>query len=147
MEIYVNKETIVKNKIYELFRDLIICPVCNSLMIEPVMCYSCQITFCKKCSKNLKDKGDNCPNKCGVFKIYDIIGKNNLITKFKFKCINGCGEEILFDNIKSHYANCNPNNIKKPIINQNIKFKALNKKQLEELIKKNDMEIASLKSN
>jgi hypothetical protein len=108
-------------------------------MIEPVICFSCQTTFCKKCSKNLKDKGDNCPKKCSVPNINDVIGKNNLISKFKFKCINGCGEEILFDNIMNHYKNCNPNNIKK--------IKVLSKNQIEEYRKKNKEEIGHLKSN
>ena len=36
--------------------------------------------------------------------IKDIIKKNNFITKFKFKCIKGCGKEILFDNINDHYS-------------------------------------------
>ena len=124
---------------YEAFKDLIICPVCNSLMIEPVICFGCQEKFCKKCSKKLKEKGDNCPNKCLNYKIEDISSKNNLISKFKFKCINGCGEEILFDNIKDHYKKCDPNNKKK--------VKALSKKQAEELTKKNDEEISRLKSN
>ena len=135
MEKYISEKNIVKNEVYELFKDNIICPVCNSLMIEPVICFSCQTTFCKNCSKNLKDNGDNCPNKCSVFNVNDVIGKNNLITKFKFKCINGCGEEI---DIKNHYNNCNPNNIKK--------IKVLSKKQTEEYIKNNNEEIDHLKS-
>ena len=139
MEKYANEKNIVKNEVYELFKDTIICPVCNSLMIEPVICLSCQNTFCKKCSKILKDKGDNCPNKCSVSNINNVIGKKNFIYKFKFKCINGCGEEILFEDIKNHYKNCNPNKIKK--------IKVLDKKQVEEYRKKNSMEIGHLKSN
>ena len=139
MEKYANEKNIVKNEVYELFKDTIICPVCNSLMIEPVICLSCQSNFCKKCSQKLKDKGDNCPKKCLVPNIKDVIGRNNLITKFTFKCINGCGEEILFDNIKNHYKDCNPNNIKK--------IKALSKKQVEEYRKNNSEEIGHLKSN
>ena len=139
MEKYINVKNIVKNEVYELFKDTIICPVCNSLMMEPVICLSCQSTFCKNCSKNLKDKGDNCPNKCSVFNVNDVIGKNNFISKFKFKCINGCGEEILFDDIKNHYKNCNPNNIKK--------IKVLSINQVEEYRKKNKEEIGHLKSN
>ena len=32
-------------------------------------------------------------------------GKKNLITKFKFKCIKGCGSEIAYDDIINHYNN------------------------------------------
>ena len=139
MEKYANEKNIVKNEIYELFKDAIICPVCNSIMIEPVICLECQSTFCKKCSKTLKDKGDNCPKKCSNYNINDVIGKNNFISKFKFKCINGCGEDILFENITNHYKNCNPNKIKK--------IKVMDKKQVEEYRKKNSEEIAHLNSN
>ena len=44
-----------------------------------------------------------------------------------------------FDNIKNHYKDCNPNNIKN--------IKALSKKQVEEYRKNNSEEIGHLKSN
>ena len=138
MEKYANEENIVKNEVYEAFKDSIVCPVCNSLMIEPVICIYCQTEFCKKCSKELKDKGDNCPLKCSVFNIKDVNPKKNLISIFKFKCINGCGEEILFNDIKNHYKNCNPN--KK-------KIKVLSTKKVVEYRKSNNKEIPLLTSN
>ena len=64
MEKYINEETIVKNEIYECFKDSIICPICLEIMIEPVICLECQNSFCKKCKEYLKKKGENCPNKC-----------------------------------------------------------------------------------
>ena len=114
MEEYVNENTIVKNQVYELFKDSVICVTCNSLMIEPVICLTCQTTFCKKCNEN-----NGCPNKCDNQVIKEVIGKNNYITKFKFKCIKGCGEEILFDDIKKHYSsNCTANIRKLKPLNQ-----------------------------
>ena len=104
MEKYINEETIIKNEIYESFKDNIMCPICSCLMIEPVMCLNCQNSFCKKCIEDWKKKGGICPNKCQNSIIKDVIGKNNFITKFKFKCIRGCGAEIKFDDIKNHYS-------------------------------------------
>lgn len=107
MEEYINDNTIIKDNIFEMFKDNIICPICENLMIQPVMCSNCQNTFCKKCINDWKERGGNCPNKCQNSQIKDVIGKNNFITKFKFKCIKGCGAEILFDDIKNHYSsNC-----------------------------------------
>ena len=100
MEEYANEKTIVKDNIYEMFKDTIICPICNSIMIEPVICVNCQNTFCKKCKEN----GENCPGKCQESIIKDVIEKNNNITKFKFKCIKGCGQELLFKNLLYHYC-------------------------------------------
>ena len=103
MEEYVNENTIIKNEIYDLFKDTIICPLCSHIMIEPVICLNCQNTFCKKCY----EKNGSCSNKCNNSQVKDVIGKNKYITKFKFRCIKGCGEEIPFDNIKDHYSsNC-----------------------------------------
>ena len=55
----------------------------------------------------LEKKNGSCPNKCenSIFK--PVIEKNRVITKFKFKCIKGCGTEIPFNDIKNHYSsNC-----------------------------------------
>ena len=98
MEEYVNENTIVKNEMYNAFKDSIICHICSRIMIEPVICLSCQDTFCKNCYK----KNGSC-QKCNNSNIQDVIDKNRHITKFKFKCIKKCGAEIPFDEINSHY--------------------------------------------
>ena len=54
MEKYVNSNTIIKNEVYEAFKDSIICPFCSNLIIEPVICFSCQETFCKNCYKKIE---------------------------------------------------------------------------------------------
>ena len=103
MEKYINEETIEKDNIYDLIKDKITCPICNNIMIEPVICLGCQTTFCKKCKKILKKKKQNCPNECKNPTISDVVEKNNMISKFKFKCIKGCGTEIPFKDINKHY--------------------------------------------
>ena len=40
---------------------------------------------------------------CLSHNIKEVAGENNMITICKFKCIKGCGEEILFNDIKFHY--------------------------------------------
>ena len=104
MEEYANEKTIVKDNIYEMFKESILCEICHSIMIEPVICLNCQNTFCKKCKEKLEENGENCPGKCQKPIIKDVIQKNNNITKFKFKCIKGCGQEILFNNLLPHYC-------------------------------------------
>ena len=113
MEKYINEKTIIKDEVYNLFKDDIKCPNCKKIMIDPVMCLSCQTKFCKNCQKKLKKNRKNCPKKCHSPIINDVILKNNCITKFKFKCIKGCGKEISFDNIISHYnSDCKKKKIK-----------------------------------
>ena len=109
---YVNAKTIIKNELYDSFKANLICPKCKYLMIQPVMCIICQSTFCNKCIEKCKNDKGLCQNKCKKSNYINVIGKNNHIMKFKFKCINGCGEEIPFNDIQKHYSKkCN--NIKK----------------------------------
>ena len=59
----------------------------------------------------------------------DVIGKNRLISKFKFKCIKGCGAEIPFDDINNHY---NSNCLEKA---EKSKITILSKEEIQEKIK------------
>ena len=138
MEEYVNENTIIKNETFNSFPEMFICQICKLIMLEPVMCIGCQNYYCKKCIENCKQKSGTCPNGCEnpIFK--DVIEKNRLIKKMKFKCIKGCGAEILFDDIKNHYSsNC----LEKKNENENDenkrKIKILTKKEVAELKKNN----------
>ena len=131
VEKYVNEDTIVKNEIYEIFKDSITCPICKNLMIEQVMCLNCQNIYCKKCIEDLKTKGEGCPNHCDNSEFKDVIEKKNNITKFKFKCIKDCGEEIPFKDIERHYST----------ICQKKKIKAIDSKKAAEYTNKTGKEI------
>ena len=128
MDKYINEDTIIKNETYELFKDMILCKKCKNLLIEPSMCTNCQNQFCQNCIDKKKIKKIKCPicKKCNFNEINE---KNRLIKKFKFKCIKGCGEEILFDEINNHYKN----SCKKKII-RNLEI--LTKEQVAEIKKK-----------
>ena len=133
MEKYVNEETLIKNETYDsLPEDLIICPICQLLMIEPVMCLNCMNHFCKNCTDSWNKKNKTCPNGCQDAVLKNQIEKNRLITKLKFKCIKGCGAEILFSDIKSHYdSNC---------LEKKSKEEKEKKKEKEKEIKENTIQ-------
>ena len=147
MEKYVNDETIIKDDKFEVFKEYIVCPICACLMIEPVMCFSCQNNYCKKCIEKWKERGGECPNKCSnpIFK--DVIGRNRLISKFKFKCINGCGAEILFDDIKKHYDSDCPKKEVKPKKRPASQYKPKIKNKNKEFINKNYYPIEDILQN
>ena len=98
IEKYVNNETIIKDSIYDTFKEFIICPNCKKLIIGPVMCLTCGTKFCNKC----KDNADSLC-KCKNPQYQNIKEEKKMISKFKFKCIKGCGEEIPYNEIKNHY--------------------------------------------
>ena len=102
MEKYINDETIIKNESYEAVKDYVICPGCKHIIIDPIMCLGCIGYFCKKCTDNPAQSG-KCPNGCETPNYQTVLGKKNLITKLKFKCIKGCGDEISFQDIMNHY--------------------------------------------
>ena len=56
--------------------------------------------ICKKC----KDTKKRCPDNCDNPNFKEVKEKQQIIKKFKFYCIKGCGEEIKFDDIKKHYS-------------------------------------------
>ena len=137
MEKYINQKTIVKNENYKLFHDNIFCSICKCIMIEPVMCLGCTNNNCKNCIESWKKKSNICPNRCENAIYKDVIEKNNLITKFTFTCINGCGTEIPFNDIKNHYnSNCLKN--KKNKASKSLKI--LTKDEVSKLKKNKELE-------
>lgn len=138
MEKYINEKTIVKNNIYDLFNESIRCPICKCIMIEPVICLNCQNSLCKKCEQKLKENGENCPGKCSIPKIVDVNPKNNLISKFTFRCIKGCGKKIMFNDIKNHYnTDC---------LTKKLKIKTLSPQQAAEFKQQSGEEIPHITS-
>ena len=110
MEELINDKTIIKNDIYNVFKDSITCPLCLNILINPVMCLNCQNTYCKKCIDNLSQKSQNCPNRCINPNYQKCISKNDILSKFKFEC-KGCGNSIQYNNIRKHYNECCPDKI------------------------------------
>ena len=144
MEEYVNEETIIKNETYETLKDLVICPICQCFMLEPVICLICQNYFCKKCIECwIKKVGRNsCPNNCQDSIIKNVIEKNNLLFKLKFKCVNGCQEEIFYNDLEKHYkTNC----LLK--MKNKKKMDILTKSQIQDLKNKNSIEYVTSKHN
>ena len=135
MEEYVNEDSVIKNSQYEAFKEYIYCQKCECLMIEPVLCLNCQNKFCKKCAEECENKNGKCPLNCEKTSLRKVIGKNNMISKIKFKCIKGCGAEIPFDDINNHYnSNCIENKKNEEKIEKgNITI--LTKKETEEKTK------------
>ena len=141
MDKYINEETIIKNETYGLFKDLILCKKCQNLLIEPSICTNCLNQYCKNCIDKNKCKEITCPN-CQQSNFNEINENNRMIKKFKFKCIKGCGEELLYDEIENHYKNNCLTNKK----NTERKFAILTKEQVAEIKKKTKQEIKYLTS-
>ena len=137
MEKFINEETIIKNEIYESLKKNIYCSLCNLLMIDSFECSYCYYVFCKICFEFSKKENGNCPFCKKPFK-NENIQRNSCITKMKFKCIKGCGIEILFNDIENHYnTDC---------LSKKVKIKILEGKEKEKYIKEINGKIPVLTS-
>ena len=144
MEKYININTIIEDSIYDIFKNSIICPLCNNILIDPMMCMKCQNAYCKKCIDDWNKNNEKCPKGCEAPNYSKSIGKNDILSKLKFRCV-GCGEEIEYDNAEKHHESCCPgvnfdNSTKIP------RLKRLNSTQTNKL-KKEGKEMTYITSN
>ena len=140
MEELINDNTIIKDDLYNIFKNSIECSLCLNILINPVMCLNCQNAFCKKCIDNWSKKSQQCPNRCDNPNYQKSIGKNDILSKLKFKC-KGCDNPIPYDNIRKHYSECCPDKIpeeketNKIVENNNTqkqsKFEKLSREEIE----------------
>lgn len=106
---YLSEDCIVKDEIYCSLINFIICPLCNKIYKDPMICDNCTKVYCNNC---IKKEGNLCPNGCKNSKIKECTSKSELLSKIKYKCKN-CSEIVKGKNIKSHLElNCTPNIIK-----------------------------------
>ena len=116
MDELINIHTIVEDEIYNIFKDSVLCPVCKSIFINPVLCLKCQNSFCQKCVDDKSEDNEGCPNKCSEPSFQKSMGKNDILSKLKFNC-QKCGGEYYYHEITKHNEACNSI---KPL-NENIK--------------------------
>jgi hypothetical protein len=139
MESYINEETIVKNEIYDAFKDDIICPKCSKIIIEPQMCNNCQNVYCRKCIEEWSKNNNKCPNRCDNPNYKKSLENAKTLSKLKFKC-KKCGTQFLYDEIKKHADECKQDkNIEENIDNNKRRIKKIEKAEIEKV--RNNREI------
>ena len=146
MDEIINIDTIVKNDIYKLFQDSVICPICKSILVIPMICLKCQKTFCQKCIDDWSKTNEKCPNQCSEPNYQKSIGKNDILSKLKFKC-KKCGGEYYYHEIRKHNETCN-SSISSNSNNDDINNKRLKNISISEVdkLKKNGAEITYITS-
>ena len=132
MEKYINNKTVFQDEIYTLFKDSITCQICQNILINPIMCLTCQDTFCKNC---IDKKNGICPNKCNKPNFKQCPSKMDILTKLKFKC-QKCKNDFYYNEVMKHQEyNCTTNNNASSINNGKIKQTKLQKLSIEEVDK------------
>lgn len=134
---YFSEDCIVKDQIYNSIKQSIICPICQNIFQNPLICSNCSTSFCQKCIKN-KTKCENCSKENAQYK--ESISKNQLLSSLKYKCRN-CLEEVNRKDIEEHLkSNCQNNREekKKTLHEQYTSKKELKRFSAKELEKKLD---------
>ena len=153
MDDSISEDTVVEDAIYLGFKDSVICTICSNILINPVMCMNCQNVYCQKCIDGWSKKDNKCPNRCENPNYKKSIEKNNILSKLKFKC-QKCGEEIFYDNVKSHKDSCKPND--NSLKNDNNvednnprrkRMKRIKKDEIEKMEKKDKLAHITSKNN
>ena len=136
MEEYINTDTLVENDIPTLLKSSIICPLCDNILINPLMCMSCQKTYCKKCIDNSSD--NNTKYNCENPNYQKSISKNEILSKLKFICV-GCEKEIGYDEAQKHHDSCCPGKTSKKVDSnktpKKAKIRRLQSEEVEKLKK------------
>jgi hypothetical protein len=152
MEKYINIDTLAKNDINDTLKDLVICPLCSNILIDPYMCMKCLKVYCKKCIdewKN-KEKDDKCPNKCEKPNYQKSLDKNGILSKLKFVCTK-CESDFLYEGLIKHIDNCKgerkENKTNNIIENKRTKrMKQLTKNEADHIRKKEKKYATNIKS-
>ena len=110
---YLETSLLVDKKKFEGIEKDITCPICQGVINDPFFCDKCQNNFCKKCIKKWKDNNPKCPFRC----ISPEYIQNKFLTRIfsellKFRCQKGCNKIISYNDMNTHYENCEKENFK-----------------------------------
>ena len=142
MENFINNDTVIKDEIYNVFKDSLYCSICFNIFIEPIMCIKCQNSFCKQCIDKME--GIKCPNKCEEPNYQKSNSKYDILKNLKFKC-KYCKTIIDYNDAENHKNICCTDLIDSyeiiddlPIISPKKRIQKLTPEQMNILKKENE---------
>lgn len=120
----------------DIRNNLIICKICQNIIIEPYHCDKCEACFCKECIMFTTASNPKCPTCNAISNFNPSPIMEAFLSLFKYNCINGCNKELTYKELLNHLSEC-------PNVNLPEKYEEIQKeiKNLEEEIKKKDSEI------
>ena len=135
----IEKSDIINIQDYKVIEQFITCSICCGIIFEPVQCTECENCFCLECINDWKKKSDICPFKCKITKYKESKYVKRILGIIKVKCKNGCGEEINYNDIVTHYdEKCQKIDFKKKYFELKNKYDKMMKESRINLIKEDD---------
>ena len=90
--------------------SVLICSICQGIIVNPQECRACQRSFCLDCINQWRTRSDHCPNLCKKpLYVQSHLVVRNLLDKLVFRCRNSaCKENLSYaSKIKrDHESNC-----------------------------------------
>lgn len=91
---------------------ILLCELCENILIDPYECSNCACCFCKECISSLEKEYPNCPNCLQIATFSPSQLMTQFLSLFKYKCIFGCGDDLTYNDLKTHLEKCSKINIK-----------------------------------
>ena len=110
---FLDTSLLVDPKKFDGIEKDITCPICQGIIINPYFCDKCQNNFCKKCINKWNNNNSKCPFRCLNPKYVE----NKFLVRIfsellKFRCQKGCNKILSYNDISTHYQNCEKENFK-----------------------------------
>jgi hypothetical protein len=139
---FIDKDCVVNKTSLELLNKIALCTICTGILFDPVQCQTCENCFCKGCINSWLKKSQSCPFKCGSTVYKDSRLVKTILSELIIKCPLDCSNEIKYENIESHFNQCEKNIINCPTCNSRVLNSSIveNKK-----VKELENEVAALK--
>lgn len=112
----IKPDEIINKETFKPLESIAICGLCNGIMIDPIQCQGCDSCYCKDCIDDYSKSHPTCPTGCSGGAIKESRMMKNILSGLKFKCKNGCEEEIPYLQLREHYQEkCKNINYRKKI--------------------------------
>lgn len=108
---YIDPDLVINKENFKLIEYNVVCSICNGIVVSPVQCLECENCFCQSCIEEWKKKQgkDSCPFRCKNPSFRNSRLIKDILSNLKFKCKNGCNQEIPYFELEDHYEEKCPN--------------------------------------
>jgi hypothetical protein len=154
---YVDSSSIQNKDFLEKVKEIILCTICTSLIVDPKQCKNCENNFCNHCITKWLKSSKTCPFKCQDFEIKETTRTvRNILEKLVLDCPHCDLKSMNYESLMKHIKTCTSLKTHCPSCSSLVEVKLIKEfelqnklieelKQLEELNEKLNIENKNLK--
>ena len=122
-------QEVINKDIFTPIEEFALCKICKGILVKPVKCNECDCGFCLSCAKKWETDHRKCPNGCSNFRYKESRLLKGMLDKLKFKCKNGCGQELAYEEAFTHiYDECPKRDFKAEYLELKKEYEKLQQK-------------------